>query len=75
MTDEYQAKRRKKSAFIQRVDVCPQDSADGECDCYGEAWASVDAEGRLIAVSTDVAAVSQAAFKAGFWIEDQKDAA
>lgn len=59
--------RRRKVARIVRCEVY---SYDGE-SAYGEAWAAVEGDDNLITCGPDIAAVTQAARYAGFWIADK----
>lgn len=63
-------RRAKKSAYIRQVEVL--DPSEGHDDLVGEAWAAVTDNGTLISVSTDISVVSNAAFRAGFWLENQE---
>jgi hypothetical protein len=61
-------RKPKRLAHIVRADVWSQEDTAEE---FGEAWAAVEESGNLITVGTDIAAVTQAARYAGFWIADQ----
>jgi hypothetical protein len=61
-------RKPKRLAHIIRADIYTLDTGD---EVNGEAWAAVEDDRSLITIGTDIAAVTQAARFAGFWIADQ----